>query len=373
MFDAPLLSLQLQAERVAALRRLAAARPAAATSPSASLPWYIMTSAATRAKTEAFFSQHAFFGLPRADVAFFDQGVLPCVSGDGRGRIILESRSRVATAPDGNGGVYAALRASGALADMRARGVTCVYVYCVDNALVRVGDPEFIGFCGSRGVAAGAKVIPKAYPEEAVGVFAAGTAPGTAPGGGIRVVEYSEIPPELAAARNVDGQLAFNAANIALHYFSLPFLERCCGVAGPDATHAPPAPLPYHAARKKVPCVSACGQHAAVAPPSANALKLEAFIFDVYPLADAADVALLEGARGADFAPVKNAEGDARDSPTTARAALSDEHRRWASAAGASVRGDGLFEISPALSYGGEGLGAMVGRAYDTPCHVEAL
>jgi UDP-N-acetylglucosamine/UDP-N-acetylgalactosamine diphosphorylase len=360
--------LQLQAERVAALRRLASARPAASTATSAaSLPWYIMTSAPTRAKTESFFKQHSFFGLPPADVAFFDQGVLPCVSTQ-EGHIVLEARGRVATAPDGNGGVYAALRTSGALADMRRRGVRCVYVYCVDNALVRVGDPALIGFCGTRGVAAGAKVIPKAYPEEAVGVFCGAAADG------IRVVEYSEIPPALAAARNGDGELAFNAANIALHYFSLPFLERCCGVAaaaaGPDALDAPP--LPYHAARKKVPCVSACGRHAAVAPASPNALKLEAFIFDVYPMARA-DVALLEGARCEDFAPVKNAEGEARDSPNSARAALSAEHRRWATAAGATVRGDGLFEIAPALSYGGEGLGAMAGRVYDTPCHVEAL
>jgi UDP-N-acetylglucosamine/UDP-N-acetylgalactosamine diphosphorylase len=185
-----------------------------------------MTSAATRAKTEAFFAAHAFFGLPSSDIRFFDQGWLPCLTPDA-GAILLESRAAVAAAPDGNGGVYAALRASGALADMRARGVRAVYVYCVDNALVRIGDPQLLGFCLRRSVAAGAKVLPKAAPEEAVGVFT------TAPLGGVRVVEYSEIPPVVAAARGNDGMLLFNAANVAHPLLSLPFLERCCGVAPP--------------------------------------------------------------------------------------------------------------------------------------------
>ena len=83
----------------------------------------------------------------------------------------MASKSAVATAPDGNGGVYAALRENGCIADMRRRGVKHVHAYCVDNALVRPGDPTFVGFCAEKGAEAGAKVIAKAYPEEPVGVF----------------------------------------------------------------------------------------------------------------------------------------------------------------------------------------------------------
>ncbi len=81
-----------------------------------------MTSEATRAATEAFFKQHSFWGLPPGDVIFFDQGCLPCLTPDS-GKMLLASRCRVATAPDGNGGVYPALRASGALEDMQRRGI----------------------------------------------------------------------------------------------------------------------------------------------------------------------------------------------------------------------------------------------------------
>ena len=362
-----LLPRQLQAERIAALRRLASARSGGACKP---LPWYIMTSAATRAKTEAFFVAHKHFGLPASDVRFFDQGWLPPLS-PSSGAMVLASRAALAAAPDGNGGVFAALRASGCLADMASRGAQGAYVYCVDNALVRVGDPALVGFCRATAAAAGAKVVPRAGPAEAVGVFCADR--GT---GALRVVEYTELPPALASASDPDtGALRFNAANVALHYFSLPFLRRCCGADDPSRKRkagdiegdVPLAPaLPYHAALKKVPCV------ADAAPSAPNALKLEAFIFDVYPAAGA-DVALLEGVRCDDFAPVKNAEGAGRDSPDTARALLCAQHRRWAVAAGAVIEGEGLFEIDAALSYAGEGLDAMKGRTYTAPCHVATL
>ena len=57
----------------------------------------------------------------------------------------------MAKAPDGNGGLYRALRDGGALADMAARGVAALDVVCVDNALARAGDPEFLGACWAAG------------------------------------------------------------------------------------------------------------------------------------------------------------------------------------------------------------------------------
>lgn len=79
---------------------------------------------------------------------------------------------QVAKAPDGNGGLYAALEDSGTLADMAGRGVEALDVLCVDNILARVGDPVFVGACYARGSELGARMLAKAYPEEKVGVFA---------------------------------------------------------------------------------------------------------------------------------------------------------------------------------------------------------
>ena len=118
------------------------------------LRWYIMTSGATDAETKRHFRDQGFFGLAESQVVFFQQGMLPAMSD--AGRIVMSTPSTLAMAPDGNGGVYTALRSSGVLADMAAHGVEAIDCYCVDNALVRLGDPLFAGFCHERGVECGA-------------------------------------------------------------------------------------------------------------------------------------------------------------------------------------------------------------------------
>lgn len=352
---------QLQAERIRRVCELAAAA-AVSTARGESkssggdvrIPWYIMTSPLNDASTRSFFSKNNFFGLSKSDVFFFSQGMLPCMTREGK--IMLESAGRVAMAPDGNGGIYPALHMTGAVKDMRVRGVEHLHVSSIDNALVRVADPHFIGYCIEKGADCGNKSVMKTQPREKVGVV-------VKRGGKACVVEYSEMTREACERRDPStGKLVFGAGNICNHYFSLSFLED---------TVIPGMSKMYHVAQKKIPMAE--GPKGETRKPAENnGVKLESFIFDVFPLSQ--NMVLFEASRDDEFAPVKNAPGTATDSPDTAREMISEQAKRWARAAGAKLEergGEGLCEISPLVSYGGEGLEKRVGEVLTVPFRLE--
>ncbi len=297
------------------------------------LHWFVMTSHANHAATEAFFTEHRFFGLDRARVHFFRQGRMPAV--DFAGRILLESGGVIAMSPDGHGGSLRALHRSGALDLMRSEGVDTLSYFQVDNPLVRCVDPEFIGWHLLRGAEMSAKMIPKAYPEEKLGHFCLQH-------GRVVVIEYSDLP--LALQREVDpvtGRLRYPAGSIAIHILDREFARRMAEGAGGGSA------LPFHRADKKIATIDAAG--GPVRPEKPNGVKFELFVFDALPFARNALV--VETRRADDFSPIKNAEGI--DSPATARADLLRQYARWLRAAGAPVGVDaaGLpaanLEISP--------------------------
>lgn len=217
MFDVGLPSnktlYQLQGERLRRLCHLAHDL----TGKDCSIPWYIMTSEQTKEPTAAFFADHDYFGLKQADIFIFEQQTLPCFTPEGK--IILQSPYRLAHAPDGNGGLYDALSECNVLNDMRSRGVQYVHVYGVDNILVKIADPTFVGYCVSKGAEAGAKVVEKSHPKEAVGIICKVK-------GEFQVVEYSEISDSVANETDADGRLKFNAGSICNHFFTVDFLDR---------------------------------------------------------------------------------------------------------------------------------------------------
>lgn len=151
---------QIQAERILRLQRMAADLVgnggADGGGGGGRITWYIMTSEHTREPTAAFFREHRYFGMRAEDVQLFEQGSLPCFGFDGR--ILLDERHQVSRAPDGNGGIYRALRDQGMLADMRERGIEYLHAHSVDNILIKVADPLFVGYCVTVGSDCAAKV-----------------------------------------------------------------------------------------------------------------------------------------------------------------------------------------------------------------------
>lgn len=294
-----------------------------------SIPWYIMTSEANDARTREYFASKNYFGYPKADVFFFQQGMMPAFNLDGT--LLLEAKDSLALAADGHGGSLRAIDKTGALADMKKRGIEHLSYFQVDNPIVHVIDPLFLGLHDLSGSEMSSKTIPKAGPLEKVGNFCIGD-------GVLQVIEYSDLPEELAKKTNADGSLMFNAGSIAIHALRVSFIERLN--AGGKLK------LPWHRAEKKVPYVDANGN--LVKPEKPNAVKLEQFVFDAIPLAKNAIVYTTD--RAEEFSPVKNAEG--ADSPATCRRDQIRRAARWLKSAGVNVPTQGeeidaVIEISP--------------------------
>lgn len=350
---------QLQAERVKKVQNLAKAKFGT----ESNIRWYIMTSDATLKETKKFFEANDHFGLEASNVIFFEQYLLPCLTFEGK--MMLSSKASLAQSPDGNGGLYRALKSTNMLKDFEDNGIKHIYVYCVDNILVKVADPVFIGFCAKKNLECGNKVIEKVEPNEAVGVVCKIKDK-------YQVVEYSEILPTTAEKRKEDGSLMFNASNICIHYFSTDFLHKICSDHLTD--------LPHHIAKKKIPHIDESGK--LVTPTSPNGMKLEKFVFDVFPFSSKFGV--LEGERFREFSPLKNGPSSTKSSPISCRADLLYLHYRYLKDAGATYyNDDGLTadettsscELSPLLSYAGEGLHEFRGKklCIGTPTHLEPL
>jgi len=338
---------QIQVERILRLEELAERL----TGKAGKICMYIMTSEHTRAPTQEFFIKNKYFGASSTQIIIFEQRTIPAF--DHQGKFLMSSRTGLARSPGGNGGLYSALRDEKILEDLEKKDIRYLHVYCVDNVLVKVADPRFIGFCIQRGAEAGNKVVEKVLPEEAVGVV-------VKIDNKVQVVEYSEMSNENCSMREKDGSLTFRAGNICNHFFTRQFLQVC-------VDHE--RELAVHLANKKVPFVDLqTGE--LVKPETNNGIKMEKFVFDVFQFSKS--FVVWECLREDEFSPLKNAEGSAKDNPTTARQDLLSLHRRYLVSAGSIIQktAQDLVEICPLVSYAGEGLEKFRDQELSAPTHI---
>jgi UDP-N-acetylglucosamine/UDP-N-acetylgalactosamine diphosphorylase len=273
------------------------------------------------------------------------------------GRLLLEAPGVLFTSPNGHGGTLTAMSDSGLLDELDRRGVRHVFYFQVDNPLVKIGDPAFLGRHIVVRSEASSKAIEKAHAREKMGVFALID-------GRCGIVEYSDLSEELTLLTGKDGRLVYRDGNPAIHLFDMEFLRRVT-----QGEHR----LPFHVARKKVPHIDDGGR--LVNPATENALKFEMFVFDALPMAERWLV--MESPRAEEFAPVKNADG--ADSPAKCQQAMSNLAGSWLERAGARVPRDKdgnvtvPLEISPRMALDADELAAKwsAKRAIDSPLHLE--
>jgi len=261
-----------------------------------SIPWVIMTSPANYKETILFFEKNNFFSLDSNKIFFFSQKMIPSL--DLEGKLILESQHSLAKNPDGHGGSLSALASSGILDKLFDLGIETLSYFQVDNPLVEIIDPVFLGYHLEKKSSVSSKIVKKTDPKEKVGLLVEFDQKR------IGVIEYSDLPPEKSELKNSQGDLLFSLANIAIHLFSLKFIKKI--------TDASQFKFPYHLAQKKIKGIKD-GSLVEI-----SALKFEKFIFDCFPLAERQ--VILETTRDKEFAPIKNLQG--KDSLETAQKLL---------------------------------------------------
>jgi len=296
------------------------------------LPWYVMTSPLNHTQTVEIFKDNGYYGMNESDVFIFQQETLPNFSLEGE--ILLADKATVAASPDGHGGSLKALYSSGAIADMKKRGVEYISYFQVDNALINIFDPLFIGLHADAGASMSSKALIKTGPAEKVGNFCLA-------GGRVTVIEYSDLSDEQSGKVNPDGSLVFQLGSIAIHIINTSIVEEL---------NAGSFKLPIHRAVKKIPHINADGQK--VIPSEPNGVKLETFVFDALPLAEKSII--LETIRSQEFAPAKNAAGT--DSVETAKDMMTARAAEWLEEAGITVprkvdgTADCVIEIAPSFA-----------------------
>ncbi len=260
------------------------------------VPLYIMTSEKNDEQTREFFREHDLFGYNPDYVKFFVQEMVPAVDFDGN--VLVEAEDSLAMSPNGNGGWFKSLIKAGYDADIKEKGVEWLNVFAVDNVLQQIADPVFVGATIESGCVSGAKVVRKVDPYERVGAMCLED-------GKPSIVEYYELTPEMAEARDEKGTLLYGFGVILNYLFRV---DKLLEIAEKS--------LPLHVVEKKVPYIDENG--VAVKPETPNAYKFETLILDMVYMMD--NCLSFEVDREKEFAPVKNATGT--DSVESARALL---------------------------------------------------
>ena len=257
------------------------------------IPWYIMTSKENNKETIDFMEKHNYFGYDKNSIKFFAQSELPLLNLEGK--LLIGKDMKIREASDGNGGTYSSLRASGALADMKEKGIKWVFIGSVDNVLLKMADVTLLGMAIDKGVQIASKSVVKANPHEKVGVFCKMN-------GHPKVIEYTEMPEKIAEEIDENGELKYGESHIMCNLYTIDAIEEISKET-----------LIYHSAVKKNAYIDENGRE--IIPTEPNSYKFESFIFDAFEIFD--NIAILRGKREDDFAPVKNKDGV--DSPKTAK------------------------------------------------------
>ena len=255
---------------------------------------FVMTSDKNDEATRNFLAEKSYFGYNPEFIHFFMQEMAPATDYDGH--VYMESKSKISTSPNGNGGWFTSLKTAGLMELLRKEGIEWLNIFAVDNVLQRIADPVFVGATIEAGASVGSKVVRKSAPDEKVGVMCLED-------GKPSIVEYYELTDEMMHAKDEKGDPAYNFGVILNYLFNMNALETIFN-----------GEMPVHVVEKKIPYINEAGE--LVKPEAPNGYKFETLVLDMIHQLDTC--LPFEVVRKKEFAPIKNKTGV--DSVESARA-----------------------------------------------------
>ena len=264
------------------------------------IPWYIMTSTYNDEATRKFFEEKNFFGYPKKYIKFFKQSQLPLI--DINGNLILEELYKVKEASNGNGDVFSSMKSEGILKDIAKKRIEWISFSGVDNVILEIVDPVFLGLTISNNKLTASKTLFKENVNDKDWIFAKRN-------GKPAIINSCHLTDSMKIAQDSSKKYLYRQTNILAHLFHISAINKICEVK-----------LPYHRAFKKNTFINCEGMKQV--PESPNTFKFETFIFDAFSLSD--DIELLQVEVEDEFAPIKDFAGP--HNPETAKELYLKKH-----------------------------------------------
>lgn len=243
------------------------------------IPWYIMTSPSNDVKTREYFKIHNYFDYPKEKVHFFKQHTIHIL--DINGKIMLDHIGKLKRDSNGNGDIFNAFEE--AKLEKTLKDIEWISVSGVDNILLEVVDPLFIGISAFNKSQVASKSVRKETLKSKTWVFANVD-------GKTDIINPVFLTDKMRYSKNKDGKYNYNQINILAHLFTKQAFLECSKLE-----------IPYHRAFKKTDYINEEGMKMVVQEP--NSFKFEKFIFDVFKYFD--NFTLLEVDENQEFAPIK--------------------------------------------------------------------
>ncbi|MBR3002529.1 MAG: UTP--glucose-1-phosphate uridylyltransferase [Clostridia bacterium] len=243
------------------------------------IPWYIMTSPSNNEKTQEFFLEHNYFEYPKEKVYFFTQNTINIL--DINGKIMLDSIGTLKKDSNGNGDIFKSFIKH--KLEKTLENIEWISISGVDNILLEIVDPLFIGLSAKNNSNIASKSVRKEELKNKHWVFANVD-------GKPDIINPAFLTDSMCYSKNKKNQYNYNQSNILAHLFKKDVFLECAKLE-----------IPYHRAFKKTDFINEEGMKMVVKEP--NSFKFEKFIFDVFKYFD--NFTLLEIDRLMEFAPIK--------------------------------------------------------------------